>query len=140
MAFTGFSVLAWVKDNSSLLTGVSEEAAERIKKQLLRDFCCLLNCRWNMDVTIKEYMGRDYAFGTNPRITASERTIGNAIGTLTNHVAFIRSTSTTDFENLAEYRICKEKWQVPDQVSDGSYGWGATDAAETSNPAKRKRY
>lgn len=140
MAFTGFSVLAWVKDDSTLLTGVSEEAGERIRRQLLRDFCCLLNCRWNMEVTIRQHDGVMYAFGINTRITASEKTINNAIGLLSNHVGFIRSTSNTEFEHLAEFKVCKEKWKVPDQVSEPSYGWDRTEQAETATQNKRKRF
>lgn len=138
--FTGFSVLAWVKPDSPLLRDVTNEAAEKITTQLLQDFRCLLSCRWNMDLTIAEYEGSRYAFGINTRITASERTIKNAIGDLHQHVDFIRSTASINFEDLARYKSCRVKWNVPDQVTEGSYGWGAAEPPETSQGAKRKRF
>lgn len=141
MAYNGFSVLAWVRDDSSLLKDVSDEAAERIRQQLLRDFCCLLSVRWNFDVTVVRYEGTDYAFGVNTRITAGERTIRNAIGNLSEHVDFLRGTPNSGYEQLADYRQCRLKWQVPDLVSDPSTsGWDQSERQETFQQAKRKRF
>lgn len=140
MAFTGFSVLAWVKPESSLMTGVSEQSAVNIEQQLLRDFVCLLSVRWNMEMQIVTVDGNRYAYGTNARITASERTIANAIGELNEHVGFIRSVASVAAEDLARYRQCRLKWKVPDLVSDSTYGAAQSDVPETSQPYKRKRF
>lgn len=93
-----------------------------------------------MEVTIKEINGIKYAYGTNPRITVSERTIKNAIGNLANHVEFIRSIASTSAEDLAAYEQCRRKWKVPESVSESSYGWEALGQARTSPESKRKRY
>lgn len=140
MATNGFSVLAWVKPDSPLIRDVSDDAKARIEQQLLQDFTCLLGCRWNMDVHITSIDDVKYAFGINPRITASERTISNAIGTLSNHVQFLRGTANSTAEELARYKICKEKWNVPDEVSSSTYGWDPAEPQGTSNLAKRRRF
>lgn len=140
MSYTGFSVLAWVRDESSMLDGVSETAADTITQQLLRDFICLLSVRWNMELQMITIDGTRYAFGTNTRITASERTIRNAIGDLSEHVDFIRSTASVSAEDLANYRICKLKWKVPETVTDSTYGAGGSEQAETYRQAKRTRF
>lgn len=84
--------------------------------------------------------GTRYAFGTNTRITASERTIRNAIGDLAEHVDFIRSTASVSAEDLANFRICKLKWKVPETVTDSTYGAGGSEPAETYRQAKRTRF
>lgn len=137
---SGFSVLAYANPDSTLLLGVSDDARGRIERQLLNDFCCLVNVRWGMNCTIMEYEGTKYAYGNNPRFTASEKTIRNAIGDLSNHVSIVRSTANVDFEQLAEYKTCKMKWKVPDVVSESSTGWGATAQEEASPLLKRKRF
>lgn len=136
----GFSVLAWVKPESSMLAGVSEQSAESITQQLLRDFVCLLSVRWNMELQILTIDGNKYAYGVNTRITASERTITNAIGELSEHIGFIRSLASISAEDLANYRLCRLKWRVPDQVTDSTYGAGGSEPQETSQPYKRKRF
>lgn len=137
---SGFSVLAWVKEDCPLLIDISPETAEKVRQQLLKDFQVLLSCRWHMEIMLCEHDGVQYAYGSNTRINPSERTIRNAIGTLSEHVDFIRSTSGTAWEDLARYKQCKEKWKVPDQVTEGSSGWGLQEQAETSTQIKRKRY
>lgn len=142
MSYNGFSVLAWVKRDSTLIANCSEESAERISRQLLRDFICLLSVRWNMDLTLCEHEGTKYAYGVNTRITASERTIKNAIGDLSNHVDFLKGTASTSSEDLANYRQCREKWKVPDEVTSTYSYYGSEDSAVpgTSQLIKRKRF
>lgn len=137
---TGFTVLAWVNPDSTLLQGVGEEAADRIATQLLRDFVTLLKFRWNMELTIMSIEGTSYAYGINNRITVADRTIKNAIGDLQNHIEFLRGTVQATADELAEYRQCKRKWRVPDQVTDSSSGWEPQEPAGTSRGAKRKLY
>lgn len=140
MSFQGFSVLAWVRHDAPMLDGVSEQAAENISQQLLRDFICLLGVRWNMELQIVTIDGTKYAYGSNTRITASERTIKNAIGDLFENVDFIRSTSAINSEDLARYRVCRLKWKVPETVTESSYGVGVSEPQETFPQAKRKRF
>nr|QSH48278.1 ORF1 [Chufflevirus sp.] len=137
---TGFSVLAWVREDSPLLLDISAEAAGRVRQQLLKDFQILLSCRWHMEVLLVDHDGVPYAYGANSRINPSERTIKNAIGTLYDHVDFLRSTANTSWEDLARFKQCKEKWKVPDQVTEGSSGWASQEPQETSMLTKRKRY
>lgn len=145
MAFTnGFTVLAWGRPDSSLLTRgsseISEENKARLERQLLLDFCCLLGIRWNMDVTIHMIEGCQYAFGKNVRFGVSDRTLRNALGTLFNHVDFIRGSPENTAEDLARFKVCKEKWNVPDQITESASGWDPQEPAGTSTPIKRKRY
>lgn len=140
MSYSGFSVLAWVRDDTSLLEGVTEHAADQVIQQLLKDFICLLSVRWNMELQVVTVNGVKYAYGCNTRITASERTIRNAIGDLAAHVDFIRSTASVGAEDLANYRSCKLKWNVPETVTDSTYGSGGSEPQETSQPFKRKRF
>lgn len=137
---SGFSVLAWVKDNSPLLVDLTGVARERVERDLLTDFCTLLNFRWTMDVNITNLEGQLYAFGVNPRITASDRTIRAAVGELANHIDCLRGTISASAEDLARYRLCKQKWKVPDVASDTGSGWGQLERAETSQASKRARF
>lgn len=144
MAFsTGFTVLAWVSEDSPLINrdcNISEENKQRLRKQLLLDFCCLIGTRWNMDVSIQLLEGEMYAFGKNVRFGVSDRTLRNAIGTLTNHVDFIRGSTESTAEELARYKTTREKWHVPDQITESASGWEAQEQAGTSTPSKRKRF
>lgn len=123
-----------------MLADVPEEAADRISTQLLLDFCTLLSFRWTMEVTLINIRGCQYAFGVNQRITVADRTIRAAIGDLSNHVEFLRGTAQATPEDLANYKECKKKWKVPDQVTESASGWDATEQAGTSSGAKRKRF
>lgn len=145
MAFmgpTGFSIVAWVKEESPLLSNLSEEASTQMQRQLLNDFCCLLGMRWNMDMHVtdaKTHNGILYAFGTNNRITVSDRTIRNAIGELAQHIDFLRGQAKTSPGELINYRQCRLKWKVPDVVTDSSYGAEDTDSQGTFHQNKRRR-
>lgn len=141
MAFlnNGFSVLAWVRPDSSLIADVSDDTAKRIKEQLLNDFNILLSVRWNMEMQKLNIDGHDYAYGTNTRITVSNRTISNAIGELHNHVEFLRGQAKSTAYDLANYRQCQLKWKVPDVVSDTTYGSEGSELPATSMFLKRKR-
>lgn len=136
----GFSILAWVKDDSPLVEGHDGIARERIERDLLHDFCTLLSFRWTMDVNITCIEGTLYAFGTNPRITVSEATVRRAIGELSNHLDVLRGSVSTTADDLARYRACKRKWKVPDVTSDTGYGWERQEQAGTSTPTKRPRF
>lgn len=139
MALNGFSVLAWVKPDCAILWDVDDAARESIINDLLSDFCILIGCRWNMDMHQLTIRGTKYAFGVNSRITASERTITNAIGDLSNHVDFLRGTTSNSPEDLARFKECKEKWKVPTEVSSSSSGWDPPARPETLTKTKLRR-
>lgn len=136
---TGFTLIAWVREDSPLLGNLSEEASTQMQNQLLNDFTLLLSVRWNMEFNIAPFDNTLYAFGQNNRITVSDRTVKNAIGELSNHVEFLRGSVKTSPQDLARYRECRKKWRVPDQTSDTSYGSEDTEYQGTSPFAKRKR-
>lgn len=142
MAFTavGFSVIAWVRSDSALIRNLDEPAAERVSRQLLIDFNTLLGCRWNMELSIHTIGNRLYAYGANNRFSVSDRTIRNAIGTLTEHIDILRGSHTTSVEDLVHYKACKEKWQVPETVTESSSGWVEPEPAGTSHITKRRRF
>lgn len=137
---TGFSVLAWVKEDSSFLHDLDPVAKERMQRELLSDFCILLAYRWTMDVNVITMHNTIYAFGINPRITASERTIKHAVGDLANHIDILRGTTSASAEDLVRYKECKRKWKVPDTVTDTGFGWDRQERAETSTAIKRLRF
>lgn len=136
----GFSVLAWVTEECIITQNLESLARERMERELLTDFCTLLNFRWTMDVSILTIDGTLYAYGTNPRITVSERTVRTAIGDLSNHLGILRGTLSATAEDLARYRACKKKWKVPDVTSDTGSGWERPEQAGTSTPTKRPRF
>nr|WOP79078.1 nonstructural protein 3 [Canary chaphamaparvovirus 2] len=141
MTHNGFTVLAWVKPDSPLIWEQHHDVDIDTKtEELLQDFNCLLGVRWNMDMHLVTIDGSRYAFGINTRITASEKTIANAIGDLNNHVGFLRGTANNTAEDLARFKVCKEKWRVPEEVSSSTYGWETPAHPETSQSLKRKRF
>lgn len=135
----GFTVLAWVRDDSSFIAEL-DEARERMEKQLLADFNTLIGVRWNMDMQLIKRHERWYAYGHNNRISVGVSTIRNAIGDLSKHIEFIRGTQHSTLDCLIDYKLCKEKWKVPDQVTESSIGWEATTQPGTSAMSKRPRY
>lgn len=144
MSFSnGFTVLAWVKPNASILKRQSDQNEETLlalQKQLLLDFCTLIGVRWNMEVTLHNIGGIPYAFGKNNRFMVSDRTIANAIGGLINHLEFLKGSTENTVEDLERYKSCKEKWNVPDQVTESTSGWDPQEPAGTSTASKRKRF
>lgn len=136
----GFSLLLWVDYASPLWT--STQTAERadLEKQLLQDAVCLLGTRWNMDFQFHETNGILYAFGVCPRFTVGVQTIARALGDLSMHVKFNRGTGTDVAASLIRYKECKEKYNVPDVVSEGSSGQDNQETQPGSywQPKKRK--
>lgn len=137
---TGFAVLAWVKEDSSFLHDLEGVARERMQRELLTDFSTLLSFKWTMDITVINVNNSLYAYGINPRITASERTIKLAIGDLANHVDILRGTTSASAEDLVRYKDCKKKWRVTDIASDTGSGWERQEPAGTSTAIKRLRF
>ncbi|UOH27033.1 nonstructural protein 3 [Galliform chaphamaparvovirus 6] len=143
---TGFTILLWVKSASPLLQTSApnqqhaQSMREEIERTLLSDACCLLSVRWQMECSVKQAGDNLYAFGYNNRFNVSQQTVINALGTLSAHLDFIRSGATVTFEDLARFRECKEKWQVPEDVTTSTYGLEQSGPPETSRAAKRLRF
>nr|WOX03049.1 nonstructural protein 3 [Psittaciform chaphamaparvovirus 6] len=146
MSTGGFSVLFWVKQDSPLIENIDPsrqhhvETQETVIRNLLQDACVLIGCRWSMECTILSMNNTLYGYGYNNRITVSERTIRNALGDLTEHVDFLRSTVNTTAEDLVRYKECRVKWRVPEQVSESTSGWVDVAQESTSSFRKRPRY
>lgn len=137
----GFSVIFWVKDESSLISGLSGTQKQSMIREILRDVGILISNRWNLDCTNHHLNGTDYLYCNNTRFNVSGQTLRNAIGTLTDHVEFQKGSCNTSPEQHVDYRMCKLKWQVPEQVTDTSTsGWGDREQESTSQMNKRKRY
>lgn len=92
-----------------------------------------------MECNIISHGGKRFAFGINQRITVGQRTIQNAIGKLVDHIEFIRGTTQNSAEELAKYKLCRDKWEVPEVVTDTTFGWGDTALEGTSGLNKRRR-
>nr|WOX03045.1 nonstructural protein 3 [Psittaciform chaphamaparvovirus 5] len=138
---SGFSLLIWVKPDCSLINELHEhERAHDIRKTLLQDACTLIGCRWSMDMTIITLNDELYAYGLNTRFTVATQTIKNALGDLLEHVELLRGTAHSTAEELASYKRCKERWNVPDQVSDTTSGWDGSAQESTSQMNKRRRF
>lgn len=123
-----------------MLDTASGDTADRIKRSLLGDAAILLGVRWTMEISIVETHGNLYAFGINNRITASEKTIRNALGDLQQHLGILRGTSHSSSEDLINYKLCKEKWKVPEHVTESYSGMEPSEHPETSMQLKRKRF
>lgn len=143
MAFggpAGFAVLLWVRPDTQLLQGISPESQASLAKELLLDAQCLLSVRWNLECQLLTIHGTQYVYASTPRFTVSERTLKNALGNLVNHVDFLRASVNSTAEELVRYRQAREKWKVPDVVTESTSGWEGSGSGETSTGPKRKRF
>lgn len=109
-------------------------------RQLLLDFGILIGCRWSLDCSISSINGTSYSYAVCTRFTVSERTLRNALGDLTEHIEILRGTCHNTADDLVNYKLCKEKWRVPDAVTDTSYGWEQQGQEQTSRATKRNRF
>lgn len=138
---SGFTILAYVKPTSSLIDELHEnERSKEVIRTLLEDCISLISIRWNMDMQIIVVRETMYAFGVNPRFTVSNQTIRNALGDLAEHVDFLRGTLQNTADELVKYKECRERWNVPEMVSESSYGSGDAAPGETPTSSKRRRF
>lgn len=139
---SGFTLLVWIDSDSWRLEGLEEEQRLARKTELLGDVVTLLCGRWGMEASTLEDSGEPYAFFVCPRFVVSTATISRALGDLAPHVKFHRGAATDKAQLLIEYKKCLAKWNVPDRVSEGSFGEesGASQYTSTWGPAgKRSR-
>lgn len=139
-ASTGFSILVWCDQEEPYYASLEDDERKAYEKEMLSDAITLLGTRWGMDFTYHEDKGVLYAFGVCPRFTVGIPTINRALGTLAEKVKFHRGGGTDAAISLIRYKVCKEKYGVPDTVSEGSSG---TEHLETPQgsfwSAKRKK-
>lgn len=142
MSYTGFSLLLWVNENSTMLQGLHSDGAKAaMVRELLNDAATLIGLRWGIDVLIQQVNGTYYGYTNNTRFNVSAPTIRAALGTLTTHVEFQKSGPNTTLEQAVNYRECKLKWQVQDQITEPtSSGWVGSEQDPTSQAARRKRF
>lgn len=141
----GFSLLLWVNPDSTLictetLSDTHDSDSDRTGRGLLSDACVLLGMRWGLEFTISDYGGTSFGFGVITRFTVSNSTITRALGDLADHISFLRGNAHHTFQELVRYKECKEKWHVPDQVTESYSGQEDTARPQTSTGHKRQRY
>nr|WPV87706.1 nonstructural protein 3 NS3 [Chaphamaparvovirus anseriform 8] len=118
----GFTLLLWVDRKSSAFDGLEPKALKEKEKEYLEDAACLLGCRWSIEISFTEHNGILYAFGSCARFTVGIPTIQRALGDLSSYVHFHRGTAHDTCANLIRYKACKEKWRVPETVTEGGSG------------------
>lgn len=115
------------------------EARKELTRNLLTDAQTLISVRWTMECTLHEEDTEIYLYGYNGRFMVGLQTLKNALGNLADHIEIIRSSPTHNAQELIRYKECRDKWQVPTQVSDSSSGWEAEEPQKTLTGIKRKR-
>lgn len=106
----GFSVLLWVIDTPDDDTSSSD---------LLLDAISLLSIRWGLEFTRETREDGEYAWSSTTRFTVGEPTLNRALGDLVSngYIGILRCSASTSIDTAIRYRKCKEKWNVPDVVS-----------------------
>lgn len=136
----GFSVLAWVKPTANILANIKDPSSiDEMQKILLGDVCSLWGIRWGMDVSIVTHDHQLFCYGVHTRINVGTQTLRNALGDLGDHIDFIRGTPHNTSQDLAQYKLCREKWKVDDQPSESTTGWAEQAQEGTSHGTKRRR-
>ncbi|QRK03684.1 nonstructural protein 3 [Duck-associated chapparvovirus 1] len=139
---SGFTLLVWCDRDSWRFEGMDSQQRHDTEKELLADVITLLCGRWGMEGSIVEDSGDTFAFFVCPRFVISTATLTRALGTLAGTMKFHRGSATDNWKLLVEYRKCLLKYDVPDKVSEGSFGEGfegSQSGHAWSQPAKRAR-
>lgn len=141
MSGLGFSLLAFVKSESSLLQDLVPDTTpyNDMCKEILKDVQCMWGVRWTTDFTLLQVEGKWFLHGNNNRFTVSNNTIRAALGRLAQHVDFVRSSANIGADDLIKYQKCLDKWGVEQNLTSTS-GWDEQEQASTSIIGKRKRY
>lgn len=109
------------------------------EKEWLSDASVLWGARWGIDFSWHQCSGVSYIFGVQARFTVSEATLQRALGNLSEYICFHRGGPHSTWEELVRYQQCKEKWRVPDKVSDTTSGEGYQEQALAHSWGKRKK-
>lgn len=135
----GFSFVAWVKPDSTVIEGLSTCTATELIKSLLSDVQTLIGVRWNIDVIVFENDQTWYAYGNTNRFNISTETLKRALGSLTAHVEIYKGSVHHTADQLINYKRCLDKWDVPEILRDTTTGYAEKVLEETSSGRKRPR-
>lgn len=133
----GFTILLWADPKSPRLDGLEADAYAKEERQLVEDAVCLLGCRWSIEFSYTLDKGVLYAFGICNRFNIGLPTISRALGLLGAHIVFQKAGVHETADQLIRFKQCKDRWQVPEVVTEGSYGEGQSEPP--SGPSWRKR-
>lgn len=137
---TGCTILIWVDNDTWRLEGLEGSARFNQAKELLEDAGVLLSARWNLELSYVESGNVLYGFLSCPRFTIGSATIIRALGTLAGAIQFHRGAASDTAEGLIRYVQCKQKYEVPDQVSGDTSGETETGPTSTGSwGTKRQR-
>lgn len=135
----GFTLLAWVNWSQDELAELTAEDMIAKEKEWLQDASILWGTRWSMDFSFHTIDGVTYIFSVQARFTVSEATLSRALGGLGAHISFHRGGPHSTWEELVRYQACKQKWRVPEKVSDPGSGEGYQEATPGLSWGKRKK-
>lgn len=107
---TGFSCLIWVNTTPDDDTSPSD---------LLLDAISLLSIRWGLEFIRESREDEEYAWCTTTKFTVGEQTLNRALGDLVadGWLGILRCSASTTLDTAIRFRKCKQKWNVPDVVS-----------------------
>lgn len=128
----GFSLLVWVDPETWRYVGLDEEQRDAKELEIVEDVVTLFCGRWGMEGSIVEERGIRYAFFTCPNFVVGTQTLSRALGDLSDSVKYHRGSPSDTAKGLINYKLCLEKYNVPDKVSEGSFGEGSGDSQYTS--------
>lgn len=87
---------------------------------LLQDAMCLLSGRWGLQIDEHYYKDQWYLWAVCTRFHVGEETLRRALGDLTHHLSFQKGAPTQDFNTAVRYKICRERWGVPQVITEKS--------------------
>lgn len=86
--------------------------------ELLEDAKILLLGRWGVHIEEKFFRNQWYLWAVCTRFNVSDETVRRALGDLTNILSFQKGAATQDFETAVKYKLCREKWGVPQTITE----------------------
>lgn len=131
---SGFSLLVWEDEpeidlscKENLEPALDEEDMQPtttlssgnqcLLPDLLMDAKCLLLGRWGgISVEEHQYKGQWYLWVVCTRFSVGDETIRRAFGDLTQHISFQKGAPSSDFNTAVRYKLCRERWGVPQQI------------------------
>lgn len=131
---SGFSLLVWedepeidlsckenldpAVDEEDLVPTTTLSSGDRlILPSLLEDAKCLLLGRWG-GISVEEHVhkGQHYLWVVCTRFSVGDETVKRALGDLMHHLSFQRGAPNADFHTAVRYKLCRERWGVPQQI------------------------
>lgn len=152
---SGFSVLIWEDDpnflecKENLQPATDEEDLNPTTTLMsgdqhgplpspLEDAKCLLSGRWSIAVEEHYFQNQWYLWAVCTRFSVGEETIKRALGDLMNLLSFQRGSPNQDFNTAVRYKICRERWGVPQVIVDRSERERSGDTCGTGGHANKR--